>query len=383
MIPRRLLPHDEPKFQSLLRNKLCSNLGFLSFVRRQNKRGHGRIDADMVARDTGTIDRSKLTLHARHTAMTNWWEGCSISRSVRNSTRHEGVLVALFESLRLHHWAKNFLIFVPLILAGKAKDVDTWTVSVIGFLALGILASSNYLLNDLWDLPFDRDHWSKRHRALARGALPVSVALTIIPIGMIAGFAIAISISQAAALMLVIYLALSLSYSLRLKRIPILDTLVLAALFTFRLVFGIILGDIRPSPWLLIFSMFVFMSLSLAKRYTEVKRNGARGRELVLGRGYVAKDAPLLFGLGLSTAAGAVLIMILYLTEEAFEAAFYGRPVLLWFMPAVLLLWLGRIWLLAGRDELDDDPIWFAVRDNINLILGAAMVIIFLCAWQL
>ena len=108
-----------------------------------------------------------------------------------------------------------------------------------------------------------------------------------------------------------------------------------------------------------------------------------RGRKSVPGRGYVDKDGPFLTGLGLSTAAGAVLIMILYLINEAFGASFYKSPALLWALPAILFLWLGRIWLLVGRDELDDDPLRFAVRDNISLILGTAMVAVFVSAWQL
>ena len=107
------------------------------------------------------------------------------------------------------------------------------------------------------------------------------------------------------------------------------------------------------------------------------------GLDLVNGRGYVAKDAPLLFGLGLSTAAGAVLIMVLYLIHEAFGAAFYRSPVVLWSLPAILFLWLGRLWLLVGRDEVDDDPLWFALRDNVSLGMGVAMAAAFLVAWQL
>jgi 4-hydroxybenzoate polyprenyltransferase len=122
--------------------------------------------------------------------------------------------------------------------------------------------------------------------------------------------------------------------------------------------------------------------LSLAKRQTEVGRNGALGRNAVNGRGYVAKDAPLLFGLGLATAVGAVLIMVLYLIHEAFGAMFYRSPIVLWCLPAILFLWLGRIWLLVGRDEVDDDPLWFALRDNVSLGMGLAMVIAFLVAWQ-
>jgi 4-hydroxybenzoate polyprenyltransferase len=310
-------------------------------------------------------------------------EDRSITELEETTVIRKSVLVALLRSLRLHQWTKNLLIFIPLVLAGKSQEISAWTASAMGFLALGVLTSSTYILNDLWDLPSDRDHWSKRERPLARGDLPISVALAVAPIGILMSFAIAASIDRGAILMLLIYAVLTFSYTLRLKQVPILDVLILATLFTFRLVFGIHLADVRPSPWLLVFSMFLFMSLSLAKRYTEVGRNGALGRERIVGRGYVTKDGPLLFGLGLSTAAGAVLIMILYLIEEAFGASFYSSPALLWFMPVILLLWLGRIWLLAGRDELDDDPLWFAVSDKINLILGVAMVIVFLSAWQL
>ena len=163
---------------------------------------------------------------------------------------------------------------------------------------------------------------------------------------------------------------------------PIFDVFVLAVLFTLRLVYGIQLAAVPVSPWLLVFSMFIFTSLSLAKRQTEVGRNGALGRNQVNGRGYVAKDAPLLFGLGLATAAGAVLIMVLYLIHEAFSATFYRARSCCGACRQSLFLWLGRIWLLVGRDEVDDDPLWFALRDNVSLGMGAAMAVAFLVAWQ-
>jgi 4-hydroxybenzoate polyprenyltransferase len=205
----------------------------------------------------------------------------------------------------------------------------------------------------------------------------------VAPVGVLLSLAIAASIGGVAVLMLLAYGVSTLAYSLYLKRVPILDVFVLAALMTFRLCFGILLADVRPSPWLLVFSMFIFMSLAVAKRLVEVRRNGALGGVSVAGRGYVDKDGPVLLGLGLSTTAGAVLIMILYLINEAFGATFYRSPSLLWALPAILFLWLSRIWLLAGRDQLDDDPLRFAVRDNISLILGAAMIAVFVSAWRL
>jgi len=294
-----------------------------------------------------------------------------------------GVFLPLLKSLRLHQWAKNLLIFIPLVLAGKLLSVQAWTMCVVGFIAFGILASSTYLVNDLRDLRFDRLHWTKRARPLAAGDLPAALALAAIAVGAVLSFGIGASIDRGAVLILFVYGALTLMYTMKLKRVPLLDVFILAVLFTLRLVFGIHLAVVAPSPWLLVFSMFIFMSLSLGKRYTETVRAGALGRERIEGRGYLAKDGPLLFGLGLATAVGAVLILILYLLNEAFGAGFYKSPLLLWALPAVLFLWLGRYWLLANRGMLDDDPLMYAVKDRTSLGMGAAMAAIFVSAWQL
>jgi 4-hydroxybenzoate polyprenyltransferase len=295
----------------------------------------------------------------------------------------KGIALPLLKSLRLQQWAKNFLIFIPLVLAGKFHTHEAWTSCLLGFLAFGLLASATYIVNDFRDIPFDRLHWSKCVRPLANGDLPVSAALSAASIGGLLSLVIAAGIDRGAVLILASYAALTLTYSMKLKRVPMLDVFVIAMMFTLRLVFGIHLANVAASPWLLVFSMFVFLSLSLGKRYTEVGRALALGRERIAGRGYLAKDGPLLFGLGLATGVGAILIMILYLLNEAFMAGFYKSPLLLWALPAILFLWIGRYWLLAGRDMLDDDPLEFAVKDRISLALGAAMVAIFVGAWQL
>jgi 4-hydroxybenzoate polyprenyltransferase len=290
------------------------------------------------------------------------------------------VFGALVEGLRLHQWAKNVLIFIPMLLSGTL-NAAAWIDCLVGFLAWGILASSTYLLNDLRDIKSDRSHWSKWSRPMARGDLPIPVAVTTAIGGIAVGLAISWMLGVGAFLILLTYLVSTMAYSLWLKRLPITDVFVLASLYTLRLFFGIELATISYSPWLLVFSMFVFLSLSLAKRFTEVGRSGTYGRDTIEGRGYVPKDAPLILGMGLATAMGAVLIMVLYLINEAFGATFYRTPLLLWPVPALLFLWLGRIWLLAGRDELDDDPIRFAVRDRVSLGLGAAVTLCFVSAW--
>jgi 4-hydroxybenzoate polyprenyltransferase len=294
-----------------------------------------------------------------------------------------GTFMALAKSLRFYQWMKNLLIFVPLILGGKGHVLSAWAVCGLGFLSFGLLASASYLVNDLRDIASDRLHWSKRLRPLAQGNLPVAVALAAIPIGVVASFAIMASLDREATFALLGYGALTLLYSLLLKRLPIVDVLAIGILFTLRLVTGMELAKVPPSPWLLVFSLFIFTSLSLAKRYTEAKRSGALGREQINGRGYVVADAPLMFALGVSMSMGTVLIMVLYLVHEAFNAMFYRSPLLLWAIPPLLFLWVVQVWLLAGRDQLDDDPLQHAVTNKTSLALGALMLASFLAAWHL
>ncbi|GHB41314.1 membrane protein [Pseudovibrio japonicus] len=295
--------------------------------------------------------------------------------------RPDGFLRPFLKSLRLHQWAKNTLVFVPLILGGQALNPLAWTTAALGFIALGILASSTYLLNDLWDLDADRQHWTKKARPLASGKLKIVHALLAIPLGFAFSFAIAGALGSFVVLGFFFYLATTVAYSFYLKRVPLLDTAVLAALFTMRLGIGVTLVDVPPSPWLFVFSMYLFLSLSLAKRHTELGRHVEAGTNGGMsGRGYRNIDLPVLLGMGAASGLAATLVMVLYLTNEAFNANFYSVPALLWGMPPILFLWLGRIWLKCQRLELNDDPVVFALKDRQSLVLGVLLGVLFLCA---
>ncbi len=298
-----------------------------------------------------------------------------IREPVAEFAQNPSVLRPLLRSLRLHQWAKNALVLVPLILGGKATDPAAWIAGALGFLALGLAASATYIINDLWDLPNDRRHWSKRTRPLASGALSIGSGLSIAATLLLAAFALAAWLGPTPLAVLGIYVAMTLSYSFALKRVPMLDVFMLASLFTIRLGLGIALTDVRLSPWLMVFSMFVFLSLSMAKRHTEVLRMTEHGHSTIRGRGYVAGDAPLTLGCGLASMFSAVFILILYLIEDAFPQDFYARPALLWLAPAILFLFLGRIWLLCQRGQLHDDPVAFALKDRASLALGAVMAV--------
>jgi len=325
---------------------------------------------------------SSSDLHVWSKATAAVFAGSSASMKRKITTRTELAAVVptrivdfptLRRGLRFHQWAKNALVFVPLVLGGKALDPSAWLHALGGFAAVSLLASATYLLNDLWDLTEDRRHWSKKRRPLASGDLPIATAIGLIAGGGMSAFAIAAMIGPACVGALALYLAISLAYSFRLKREPIIDVFVLASLFSMRLGLGVVVADVVFSPWLFVFSMFIFLSLSAAKRQTEITRMVAHGLNATPGRGYRAGDAPMMLALGVAMMVATVLIMVIYLVEDAFPAGFYKHPHFLWAFPLVLFLWLARIWLLCHRGELHDDPVAFALKDRLSLFHGALM----------
>lgn len=290
-------------------------------------------------------------------------------------------LRALAKCARPHQWAKNALVFVPGVLAGQLSSPHAMLASAACFAALCVTASSTYLLNDLWDVNDDRRHWTKCRRPIASGRLPLRLAMLAIPLGLAAGMLIAAATVPKACAVLLAYIGLTLAYSFSLKRVPVLDVTVLASLFTLRLLLGIVATGVFASPWLLVFSMFLFSSLCFAKRYVEVERAAERGAR-VTSRGYRPGDSTLIFSLGLGTGIASILIMVLYVIFDAFRQTFYGNTAWLWAFPVIIFLWFSRVWLVAVRGELNDDPVAFAVRDRPSLLLGGAIMTAFLLAWS-
>ncbi len=284
------------------------------------------------------------------------------------------------KALRVHQWAKNGLIFVPAILAMRIVEPEILLKLVVAFPLLGLMASGTYILNDLLDLPADRAHRSKFKRPFASGRIKLWQGFVAAPglilFGLVGGFII----SPAFALTQLLYLVVTLAYSLYLKRSAVVDTIVLGFLYTLRLIMGAVLASVALTQWLLVFSMFLFVSLSLAKRHTEVLAKAQSGGGSVANRGYRAEDAGLTLGLGLSTATAAPLILVLYIIDSAWPSGVYKLPEVLWLAPVLISLWLMRVWLLANRGDLHDDPVVFAIRDPKSLITGAALVLTFATA---
>ena len=287
----------------------------------------------------------------------------------------------LARSLRLHQCVKNLLVFVPVVLGGRLSDRAEVLNILVTFVALTCVASGTYLINDIWDRPEDCKHWSKRYRPIAAGRLAVGSALcaALLLIGL--GVLLGVLVSGKTGGMLLLYLAVTLAYTLKLKAVPFVDGLVLASLFTIRLGIGAVAVDVPPSPWLFVFSMFLFASLSYAKRHTEIVKAIALRAEQPNGRGYRSGDAPMMLTVGLSSGIGAVTIMVLYIVEEAFRSSFYGSTGWLWGFPPLVFLFVMRVWLLSARGEMSDDPVAFAVKDPTSLALSGLLLLCFGFAW--
>jgi 4-hydroxybenzoate polyprenyltransferase/phosphoserine phosphatase len=287
---------------------------------------------------------------------------------------------AIAAQLRPHQWSKNLLVFLPILMAHHFRDVQAWSHTALAFVALCLAASATYIVNDIFDLQADRSHATKRNRPIASGALPIAFALLLAPVMLAAAFAFAVAASPYAGFVLAAYLVLTLSYSFGLKRVPLLDTAIIGLLFTLRIVMGNAAAEIAPSAWLLAFSLLLFFSLAMAKRQTEITKSGRLPEvERIAGRGYNPGDVVLSLTYGVSSGVASLVILMLYTTNSV-AAGLYRHPEWLWALPLVLYLWQMRIWLLAHRGELHDDPIVFALKDGLSLALGACCAVLFYLA---
>jgi 4-hydroxybenzoate polyprenyltransferase/phosphoserine phosphatase len=274
-------------------------------------------------------------------------------------------------ALRVHQWAKNVLIFVP-VLAAHRYDTTTLLRGAAAFAAFSLCASSVYLLNDLLDLPHDRQHPSKRRRPFASGTLDIARAPPLIAACLAGGFGLALFLPLHFLFMLAFYYACTLTYSLGLKRWAVWDVMMLAGLYTLRVFVGSAATGIPLSPWLLAFSLFLFFSLAVVKRQTELVQHVREGRTTVLsGRGYGPDDMDMLRSMSASSGYMSVLVLALYVNSVD-VLTLYHHPTALWALCPAMMFWISRVLILANRGQMNDDPVIFALRDRVSLAVGAA-----------
>ncbi|HVO49235.1 MAG TPA: UbiA family prenyltransferase [Steroidobacteraceae bacterium] len=287
-------------------------------------------------------------------------------------------LAAVWRALRPHQWSKNVLVFVPLLAAHRATDMLVWLAGLRGFVAFCLCASAVYVVNDLLDLEADRAHPRKCRRPFAAGELSIAAGLLLM-LGLLgAGVAVAVTLPVRFALALGAYLVLTGGYSLVLKRFLLIDAVALAGLYTLRIIAGASAAGIALSFWLLLFAVFLFLSLAFVKRYAELEALRRQQRLQALGRGYRVEDLAVLQSFG--TAAGylSVLVLALYINSPDIQAL-YRHPKVIWMLCVLMLYWISRVWMTAHRGGMHDDPVVYALRDRVSLGVGVlAAVSVFL-----
>jgi 4-hydroxybenzoate polyprenyltransferase len=176
-------------------------------------------------------------------------------------------------------------------------------------------------------------------------------------------------------LALVTYSVLSVAYCLLLKRLALIDAITLAGLYTLRIVAGTVAVDVPLSFWLLLFSLFLFASLAFVKRFTELDALRRRQHSQATGRGYEVSDLPILRNLGCAAGYLSVLVLSLYINSPDIEAL-YRNPKAIWVLCILVLYWISRVWLEAGRGTISEDPVVYALSDRASLLVGFLAVIV-------
>jgi 4-hydroxybenzoate polyprenyltransferase len=281
---------------------------------------------------------------------------------------------SLAKALRLHQWAKNLLVFLPFLLAHSFRAASALS-ALVAFFCFSLTASATYIFNDLLDLEQDRAHLNKRNRAFAAGDLSVPAGVCISLLLAAVALIAAAYLPRTFLAYLLLYLVTTLTYSFALKRIVLVDVVILSSLYTIRMLAGAAATRTPISPWLAAFSVFLFLSLAMVKRFSELQNLHARGANPTNGRGYLLSDTEQLRSFGTSSAYASIVIFALYINGHD-VVALYHHASRMWLITPLLILWISRVWLLASRGELDEDPVVFALTDRMSLLLGLGVLLV-------
>ena len=289
-----------------------------------------------------------------------------------------GGLQNVLKAMRIHQWVKNLLVLVPLILAHKVNDPGSVGQAMIAFISFSLCASCAYLINDLLDLEFDRQHAQKRHRPFASGRLDIRIGVVLMPALLLGALILCISfLPSLFAAMLLGYVLLTSIYSLYLKQKLMIDVLMLGGFYAYRVLAGAVAISVAVSPWLLAFSIFFFLSLAFVKRYADLDAVSKDQTAKLTGRGYCAEDLAVIRVVGPTSGYLSVLVLALYINSND-TVALYSQPEWLWLICLCLLYWLTRVWFLVHRGHMPHDPVMFAIRDRVSY--GVSLMVLILIA---
>jgi 4-hydroxybenzoate polyprenyltransferase len=283
--------------------------------------------------------------------------------------------------MRPQQWIKNLLLLAPLIMAHQIANLPKLLSCVVAIFAFCMCASSIYVINDLLDAEVDRHHPKKKYRPFASGQIPMAVGPPLALCLASVGLAVAVMWLPADfQLVLLCYLVLTTIYSLWLKSKAMIDVVLLSVLYTLRVVAGGMAAEVEVSEWMMSFSLFIFTSLAFAKRYSELVRlSGIADNDLNSGRGYHPNDLQMLGTMGPACGCLSVLVLALYLNSDQVKLL-YANPSGLWLLCPLMLYWIGRLWIVAGRGDLPDDPVAYTASDRLSWVIALCAALLLLLA---
>lgn len=241
----------------------------------------------------------------------------------RGPTGRHNVGLALLSALRPRQWIKNGLVFLPFLFAvdlawkpSELGEVPALLFQVLlAALAFCALSGAVYLFNDLLDRESDRNHPTKRRRPLASGQVGIALALSSLALLTLAGVAVLALVKPLLATVGILYLAINVVYSLGLKRLVVIDVLLVASGYVIRTVVGALVIGVDPSPWLYTTTGAAALFIVLGKRYAEVRLAGG---DLAAQRQVLRQYPPAFVGQLLNISAGTALVSYaLYAIEAA------------------------------------------------------------------
>jgi len=295
-------------------------------------------------------------------------------RVAKSFDSKNSLLRNLIIAIRPHQWVKNLLIFVPLFVSTQWYIPKLIIRASIGFISYSLVASSVYVINDIFDIQNDRAHIKKKYRPFAAGDLAVGHGLIIFLFLALAGLFAGYLLDRTYFFLLIAYVALNFLYSIYLKSLVLIDILILSQFYTLRVVSGGVITDIELSFWLLAFSVFIFFSLAIAKRYTELMLSKDYKKKKIRGRGYTTNDLNILNIMGVTNGYLAVLVLALYINSHQVVLT-YSSPKILWGVCVIFFFWISHVWIKANRGELEADPIIFAIKDHTSLVVFVLLII--------
>lgn len=364
-------------------NRLGFFTGLLASTPGHNLKGAHKLEAILAKTSGGPFDYAgnayadmPVWAAAREVLVVNPDPGVAAAAQARFNVKQvfedrPRNLQTWLRAIRLHQWLKNLLLFVPLLTAHAFTGTAVMTL-VLGFTAFGCVASGTYLLNDLLDLDSDRRHPRKSKRPFAAGDISPMFGLLAMLALLATGLALAATLSMAFFLSTLAYLVLTLSYSLYFKAYVLIDVLLLAGLYTVRIIAGALAIGVSVSSWLLAFSIFVFLNLALIKRCSELKTLESQARTSTSGRDYRLADLGILSSMGVAAGYISVLVLALYVDNPDVRTA-YSHPFLLWLLCPFMMYWVSRLWIKTSRGEMNDDPLLYSLRDRASWIIFLAM----------